>query len=34
MNYGDCFVSTLAGVTGEPLRYKGEDFSRTDIEAA
>jgi ribonuclease VapC len=34
LNFGDCFAYALAKVTGEPLLYKGEDFKRTDIEAA
>ncbi len=34
LNYGDCFAYALAKVTGEPLLFKGEDFSQTDIEAA
>lgn len=31
LNYGDCFPYALATVLGEPLLYKGEDFSRTDV---
>ena len=34
LNFGDCFAYALASVTGEPLLFKGEDFSRTDIAAA
>lgn len=34
LNYGDCFSYALAKLTGEPLLFKGDDFSRTDIEAA
>jgi ribonuclease VapC len=34
LNYGDCFSYALAALTGEPLLYKGNDFSQTDIEAA
>ena len=34
LNLGDCFAYALAKSTGEPLLYKGDDFSRTDIEAA
>lgn len=34
LNYGDCFSYALAKATGEPLLFKGRDFSRTDIEAA
>ena len=34
LNYGDCFVYALAKVRGEKLLFKGNDFSRTDLEAA
>ena len=34
LNYGDCFAYALTSGTGEPLLFKGEDFSRTDVEAA
>ena len=34
LNLGDCFAYALAKSAGEPLLYKGDDFSRTDIEAA
>ena len=34
LNYGDCFSYALATVLGEPLLYKGEDFSQTDITPA
>ena len=34
LNFGDCFAYALAGVTGEPLLYKGEDFALTDVESA
>ena len=34
LNFGDCFAYALAEVAGEPLLFKGEDFARTDIEAA
>ncbi|KRD63320.1 MULTISPECIES: type II toxin-antitoxin system VapC family toxin [Sinorhizobium/Ensifer group] len=34
LNYGDCFSYALAKTRNEPLLYKGDDFSRTDIEAA
>jgi ribonuclease VapC len=33
LNYGDCFSYALATVLGEPLLYKGNDFSQTDIQA-
>lgn len=31
LNYGDCFSYALAQLRGEPLLFKGEDFSRTDV---
>jgi len=34
LNFGDCMSYALAQATGEPLLYKGNDFSQTDIEAA
>ena len=34
LNFGDCFAYALARAVGEPLLYKGDDFSRTDITAA
>jgi ribonuclease VapC len=34
LNYGDCFSYALAALTGEPLLYKGNDFSQTDIRTA
>ncbi|MFK0278752.1 type II toxin-antitoxin system VapC family toxin [Ensifer sp. NPDC090286] len=34
LNYGDCFSYALAALSGEPLLYKGNDFSQTDIDAA
>ena len=34
LNFGDCFAYALAKATGEPLLFKGDDFSRTDITAA
>ena len=34
LNFGDCFAYALASVTGEPLLFKGDDFSETDIAAA
>lgn len=34
LNYGDCFAYALAHETGEPLLFKGEDFTRTDLAAA
>jgi ribonuclease VapC len=34
LNLGDCFSYALAKVSGEPLLFKGNDFSKTDIVAA
>ena len=34
LNFGDCFSYALAKATGEPLLFKGNDFSLTDIKAA
>ncbi len=34
LNFGDCFAYALAKTTGEPLLFKGEDFTHTDIEPA
>jgi ribonuclease VapC len=31
LNFGDCFSYALAKLTGEPLLFKGDDFSHTDI---
>ena len=33
LNYGDCFSYALAKSLGEPLLYKGGDFSLTDVRA-
>lgn len=34
LNFGDCFAYALSVVRGEPLLYKGDDFSKTDIKSA
>src|SRR5262245_31447772 len=34
LNFGDCFAYALAKLTAEPLLFKGEDFSKTDITPA
>ncbi|MDX1570439.1 MAG: type II toxin-antitoxin system VapC family toxin [Xanthomonadales bacterium] len=34
LNFGDCMSYALALVCDEALLFKGEDFSRTDIQAA
>ena len=31
LNLGDCFAYALSSVTGEPLLFKGEDFTHTDV---
>jgi ribonuclease VapC len=33
LNLGDCFIYAQAKVSGASLPYKGEDFSKTDIES-
>jgi ribonuclease VapC len=33
LNFGDCCSYALAKTTGEPLLFKGDDFSHTDITA-
>jgi ribonuclease VapC len=34
LNFGDCFAYALAKETGEPLLFKGDDFSHTDVTPA
>ncbi len=34
LNFGDCFAYALAKLRGQPLLYKGDDFSKTDIQRA
>ncbi|MEM7192381.1 MAG: type II toxin-antitoxin system VapC family toxin [Pseudomonadota bacterium] len=34
LNFGDCAAYALASARGEPLLFKGEDFSKTDITQA
>jgi Uncharacterized protein conserved in bacteria len=34
LNYGDCFAYALAIASSEPLLFKGDDFSRTDVRVA
>jgi len=34
LNFGDCFAYALAKTTGEPLLFKGNDFTRTDLQSA
>ena len=34
LNFGDCFAYALAKSQGEPLLFKGQDFSLTDLKPA
>jgi ribonuclease VapC len=34
LNIGDCYSYALAKITGEPLLFKGDDFTQTDITVA
>ncbi len=34
LNFGDVFAYALATDTGEPLLFKGDDFSHTDVKPA
>lgn len=34
LNFGDCLVYALAKERGEPLLFKGNDFSQTDVTPA
>ncbi|WP_420626727.1 type II toxin-antitoxin system VapC family toxin [Candidatus Poriferisodalis sp.] len=34
LNFGDCFAYALAEVAQEPLLFKGDDFTATDVEPA
>lgn len=34
LNFGDCFAYALAKTANEPLLFKGDDFSHTDIASA
>ena len=33
LNFGDCFAYALARETGQPLLFKGSDFSQTDLRS-
>ena len=33
LNFGDCFAYALARAAGEPLLFKGDDFTHTDLSA-
>ena len=34
LNFGDCFAYALAKVSDQPLLFKGDDFSQTDVAKA
>lgn len=34
LNYGDCFSYALAKAYDEPLLFKGDDFTHTDVRSA
>ena len=34
LNFGDCFAYALARESGEPLLFKGDDFTHTDVAPA
>lgn len=34
LNFGDCMAYAIASISGFPLLYTGNDFSKTDIPAA
>ena len=34
LNFGDCFAYALAKAMDEPLLFKGDDFTQTDIKSA
>ena len=34
LNFGDCFAYALSKTNNWPLLFKGDDFAKTDIEAA
>jgi len=31
LNFGDCFAYALARILAQPLLFKGDDFSKTDL---
>lgn len=33
LNYGDCLSYALAAARDEPLLFKGDDFTKTDVKA-
>ena len=34
LNFGDCFAYALAKAMREPLLFKGDNFAKTDVQAA
>ncbi|WP_167048191.1 type II toxin-antitoxin system VapC family toxin [Salinibacterium sp. ZJ454] len=34
LNFGDCVAYALAKDRGQPLLFKGDDFSQTDVQSA
>lgn len=34
LNFGDCAAYALSALTGEPLLFKGDDFTHTDVNSA
>lgn len=34
LNFGDCMSYALAAMSGEPLLFSGNDFSKTDLQGA
>jgi len=34
LNMGDCCSYALSKYSGEPLLFKGDDFSKTDVQSA
>ncbi len=34
LNFGDCFAYSLSKTSGQPLLFKGNDFTQTDVIAA
>ena len=33
LNFGDCFAYSLSKTSGQPLLFKGNDFTQTDVTA-
>lgn len=34
LDFGDCFAYALGTATGEPLLFKGDDFTHTGVKPA